>query len=135
MKLCVAIEQDENGQFIASCPAISGCWSQGNTREEAITNINDALNGYFQSLEKSGDEEALLSRITTNSDIFGGKPIIRGRRLAVEHLLDMLVAGDSAETLLTNYPWLDLEDVQACGVYAYRFANHEFTIIQQAMNN
>ena len=41
------------------------------------------------------DEQLLLTRITVNPRIFGGKPIIRGRRLAVEHILGMLAAGDS----------------------------------------
>src|ERR1700722_9756208 len=45
-------------------------------------------------------EPDLLGRITINPKIFGGKPIIRGRRLAVEHVLGMLAAGDTAETLL-----------------------------------
>ena len=44
-------------------------------------------------------EQELLKRITSNPKIFGGKPIIRGRRLAVEHILGMLAAGDSAETM------------------------------------
>ena len=38
------------------------------------------------------DEQLLLKRITVNPKIFGGKPIIRGRRLAVEHVLGMLAA-------------------------------------------
>ena len=46
------------------------------------------------------DETRLLERITTDPGIFGGKPIIRGRRLAVEHVLGMLGAGDSFETFL-----------------------------------
>jgi uncharacterized protein (DUF433 family) len=47
-------------------------------------------------------DSELLARITVNPEIFGGKPIIRGRRLAVEHVLGMLAAGDTAETLLAN---------------------------------
>lgn len=53
-------------------------------------------------------------RICSNPNIFGGKPIIRGRRLAVEHVLGMLAAGDTIETLLQAYPWLEQEDIQAC---------------------
>ena len=64
------------------------------------------------------DEQALLRRINVDPKIFGGKPIIRGRRLAVEHILGMLAAGDTVETLLKAYPWLEKEDVQACLVYA-----------------
>jgi uncharacterized protein (DUF433 family) len=71
------------------------------------------------------DEEKLLERITANPKIFAGKPIIRGRRLAVEHVLGMLAAGDSAETILEGYPWLDPEDIQACLVYARRLVGHE----------
>lgn len=64
------------------------------------------------------DEQKLLTRITVNPEIFGGKPVIRGRRLAVEHVLSMLAAGDAAETILEGYPWLEPEDIQACLVYA-----------------
>ena len=71
------------------------------------------------------DELDLLKRITTDPRIFGGKPILRGRRLAVEHLLDMLAAGDSAEQILSGYSWLEPEDIQACLVYASRLARHE----------
>ncbi len=71
------------------------------------------------------DEQQLLTRITVNPDVFGGKPIIRGRRLAVEHVLGMLAAGDTAETILEGYPWLEREDVQACLVYARRIVGHE----------
>jgi len=66
-----------------------------------------------------------LARITADTRIFGGKPIIRGRRLAVEHVLDMLAAGDSVETILDGYPWLERDDVLACLVYARRVIGHE----------
>lgn len=69
--------------------------------------------------------QKLLQRITINPQIFGGKPIIRGRRLAVEHVLGMLAAGDSPETILEGYPWLEMADIQACLVYAYRLVGHE----------
>ena len=71
------------------------------------------------------DEQKLLERITVNPGIFGGKPIIRGRRLAVEHVLGMLAAGDTPELLLQGYPWLEKEDIQACLVYARRMVGHE----------
>ncbi|MEH1917894.1 DUF433 domain-containing protein [Nostoc sp.] len=71
------------------------------------------------------NEQQLLERITVNTQIFGGKAIIRGRRLAVEHILGMLAAGDTIETLLEAYPWLEREDVQACLVYAPRLVGHE----------
>ena len=64
------------------------------------------------------EESKLLERITVNREIFSGKPIIRGRRLAVEHVLGMLAAGDTPETILEGYPWLEHEDIQACLAYA-----------------
>jgi uncharacterized protein (DUF433 family) len=71
------------------------------------------------------NEKQLLGRITVNQKVFGGKPIIRGRRLAVEHVLGMLAAGDDVETILEGYPWLEREDIQACLVYARRIVGHE----------
>ncbi len=62
----------------------------------------------------------LLERITVHADVFGGKPIIRDMRIAVEHVLGMLAAGDSAETILREYPVLESEDIQACLLFAHR---------------
>jgi len=69
--------------------------------------------------------DELLQRITVNSKIFGGKPTIRGHRLAVEHVLGMLAAGDRPETILDGYPWLEPEDIQACLIYPHRIVAHE----------
>jgi uncharacterized protein (DUF433 family) len=71
------------------------------------------------------NEQELLERITVDPRIFDGKPIIRGRRLAVEHILGMLAAGDTIETILEGYSWLEAEDVRACLVYARRLVGHE----------
>ena len=71
------------------------------------------------------DESKLLERIVVNSKIFGGKPIVRGHRLAVEHVLGMLDAGDTFDTVLSGYPWLEREDILACLVYARRIVGHE----------
>jgi len=70
-------------------------------------------------------ESDLLARITVNPEIFAGKPIVRGRRLAVEHLLGMLAAGDSPETILAGYPWMERADIQACLLYARRVIGQE----------
>ena len=55
MKFRVLIEPDEDGVFVAECPTLPGCVSQGKTREEAMANIRDAIQGYIASLEKHGD--------------------------------------------------------------------------------
>ncbi len=71
------------------------------------------------------DENKLLERITADPKILAGKPIIRGRRLAVEHILGMLAAGDAPETILESYPWLEMDDIRACLVYTRRSVGHE----------
>ncbi|MGH7150617.1 MAG: DUF433 domain-containing protein [Planctomycetota bacterium] len=71
------------------------------------------------------NEDELLKRITVNPAIFGGKPIVRGRRLAVEHVLGMLAAGDTLDAILAGYPWLEPADIQACLLYARRLVAHE----------
>ena len=70
-------------------------------------------------------EKELLERITFNPAIFGGKPVIRGKRLAVEHVLGMLAAGDTPEIILQGYDWMEPEDIQACLVYAHKIVAHE----------
>jgi uncharacterized protein (DUF433 family) len=65
-------------------------------------------------------EAELLNRIEVNPKIFSGKPIIRGLRIAVEHVLGMLAAGDTPEKILQEYPFLEPEDIQACLLFAYR---------------
>ena len=52
MKYRVYLEQDEDGVFVATCPALPGCVSQGHTRAEATSNIREAIEGYLKSLEE-----------------------------------------------------------------------------------
>lgn len=61
----------------------------------------------------------LLERITSRPDVFNGKPIIREMRISVELILSLLAQGESAETLLADYPGLEPEDIQACLAYAH----------------
>ena len=51
MKYRVLIEQDEDGVFVAEVPSLPGCISQGETREQAIANIKEAIALYLESLE------------------------------------------------------------------------------------
>jgi predicted RNase H-like HicB family nuclease len=51
MKYRVLVEQDEDGVFVAEVPSLPGCISQGSTREEATTNIKEAIMLYLESLE------------------------------------------------------------------------------------
>ena len=62
MKLHVIIEQDEEGYYVAEVPALPGCLSQGKTREEAIVNIKEAVEGWLEVMEskKSFDPTRLV---------------------------------------------------------------------------
>ncbi len=64
--------------------------------------------------------DPLLSRITSDPAIFGGKPIIRGHRFAVEHLLGYLDAGTSEAELLAEFPFLEADDIAAARMFAQR---------------
>ncbi len=55
MKFRVIIEMDEDGIFVAECPSLPGCISQGKTRAEALDNIKDAATGYLASLKKHNE--------------------------------------------------------------------------------
>ena len=65
-------------------------------------------------------DDVLLQRITVRSEVFGGKPIVRDMRIAVEHVLAMLASGDDADTILQQYPALEAEDIRACLLFAHR---------------
>ena len=55
MRYRVLIEQDEDGVFVAECPSLPGCVSQGTNRKEALENIQDAIRGYLESLKKHNE--------------------------------------------------------------------------------
>ena len=55
MRYRVLIEQDEDGVFVAEVPSLPGCVSQGGTREEAVSNVREAISLYLESLEEHGD--------------------------------------------------------------------------------
>ena len=62
MKLHVMIERDETGYYVAEVPALPGCLSQGKTREEALANIKEAIEGWLEVMEnkREFDPSALV---------------------------------------------------------------------------
>jgi predicted RNase H-like HicB family nuclease len=48
VRIKVVVEQGEDGYFVAHCPALKSCWSQGRTREEALANIREAIDLYLE---------------------------------------------------------------------------------------
>jgi uncharacterized protein (DUF433 family) len=64
-----------------------------------------------------------FERITLDPEICGGKPCIRGMRFPVSRLLGLLAAGETPETILANYPYLELADIQSALNYAAYLAD------------
>ena len=64
MKYKVLVQQSEEG-FSVSCPGLPGCWSQGQTEQEAIENIRDAVQEYLAAIEESfGDADVREIEVT-----------------------------------------------------------------------
>jgi uncharacterized protein (DUF433 family) len=67
----------------------------------------------------------LLNRITFNPKVLAGKPIIRGLRISVAMILELLAKGATTEEVLEDYPELEPEDIQAALFYAYQLVDKE----------
>ncbi|HIJ38433.1 MAG TPA: DUF433 domain-containing protein [Rhodospirillaceae bacterium] len=65
-----------------------------------------------------------MSRITFDPDQCGGRPCIRGMRIRVKDVLDLLAAGESEEAILADYPYLQIEDIRACLAFAAAEIDH-----------
>ncbi|WP_396167983.1 DUF433 domain-containing protein [Flavobacterium sp.] len=65
-------------------------------------------------------ETSVLERITINPDLCNGKPTIRGMRITVETILQYLSAGDTIDEIITAYPFLEKEDIQAAIAFALK---------------
>ena len=65
-------------------------------------------------------ENELLERIAINPRVMAGKPVVKGTRLTVEYVLNLLAHGSSFEEILREYEDLTLEDIQACLLFATR---------------
>jgi uncharacterized protein (DUF433 family) len=69
-----------------------------------------------------------MERITTNSEQCGGRPCIRGMRIRVKDVLDMLAGGATSEEILADYPDLEADDIRACLAYASRYLDHSVLV-------
>jgi uncharacterized protein (DUF433 family) len=76
--------------------------------------------------------EYVESRITIDESINGGKPIIRGKRITVQTVLEFLGAGETKEEILKQYPSLEQADIDACLRFASNLMNRNFIIKELA---
>lgn len=71
-------------------------------------------------------DNELLGRIETNPDVLAGKPVIRGTRLSVQFILNLMGHGETTESILTEYPYITREDIWACMLFANRVLEDKF---------
>ena len=69
--------------------------------------------------------ENAMQRITFDRNVLGGKPTLRGLRISVEMILELLAKGATQEELLQDYPELEPEDIQAALLYAHHLVAGE----------
>jgi len=67
----------------------------------------------------------LFRRITVDPEVFGGKPCIRGLRFPISRLLGLLASGETKESILESYPYLEEEDIQEALQYAAMLADEQ----------
>jgi uncharacterized protein (DUF433 family) len=72
--------------------------------------------------------EELLDRITVDSDVLVGKPVIRGTRVPVYLIVELVAHGMSAKEILKEYPRLKEEDIKAALIYASKLVESEVTV-------
>jgi uncharacterized protein (DUF433 family) len=65
-----------------------------------------------------------LARVTSDPNVYGGRPCIRGLRISVADILDMLAGGATRTDVLRDYPYLENEDITAALEYGARQSNH-----------
>ena len=70
--------------------------------------------------------------ITVDPDVCNGRPTVRGKRIAVQSILEFLAAGDSVDEVLEAFPGLTRADVQACLGFASRLMARNYTIVSVA---
>ena len=76
--------------------------------------------------------EELLQRISINADTCFGKPCIRGHRIWVSRILDLLAAGTTIDEILDQYPGVTREDVLACIAYGSEMSRERYVDIPRA---
>ncbi|MEQ8191926.1 MAG: DUF433 domain-containing protein [Candidatus Eremiobacterota bacterium] len=76
----------------------------------------------------------MFSRITSNQAILNGKPCIKGTRISIEFILELLSSGATFNDILKNYPHLTEEDLQEALQYASRFLKNEIVIMAEVKN-
>jgi uncharacterized protein (DUF433 family) len=82
----------------------------------------------FINFVKTGNMKKIFNRITTDDRICNGKPIIRGKRITVQTILEYLSSGDKPEDILKQYPSLEMADIKACLKFAASLMGNSYSV-------
>jgi uncharacterized protein (DUF433 family) len=91
-----------------------------------------ALSNFLPEVCTVPSAQSLSDRITIDSDVCNGKPVVRHMRISVESILDYLSAGESREEILRQHPMLESEDISACLAFASRLMGRRYTVKETA---
>jgi uncharacterized protein (DUF433 family) len=75
-----------------------------------------------------------MDRITIDSNICNGKPVVKGTRITVQSIFEFLQAGNTLDEILLEYPALSLADINSCYEFAARMASNSFHIESMKVN-
>lgn len=93
-----------------------------------IKSVSYTYHKYLEILEikvsKMNEIKDLLSRIALNPEVMVGKPVVKGTRITVEHVLSLLIEGISQDEILKDYKNLKSEDILACIAFAKETLNN-----------
>ena len=103
-----------------------GCGEMAAEQRVVLDNVNPNKGRVMTPAKTTGAAVAgLLDRITFDKNILTGKPIIRGMRISVDMILELLAKGAAAEEILQDYPQLEADDPQAALLYAHHLVAGE----------
>jgi uncharacterized protein (DUF433 family) len=94
--------------------------------QETVLKLNDATQRLLKSVPMNTE---LLNRITSNPRQCGGRPCIRGMRIRVKDILDMLAGGALEEEILADFPYLEPDDIRASFQYAAAQIDHAVVMV------
>ena len=100
----------------------SPCSARAGSAAEPRRRHQDLARGAREAFQCYSDHVQHFSRITTNPDVMGGKPCIRGMRVTVGMIVEALGAGRSVENLLSDFPYLEEQDIREALAYAANLA-------------
>ena len=111
-------------QLHAELTELLGRWGKRPRRPVGISILKSEMDAYRQARQPAPSSEEGMSRIACEPDVCGGRPVIRGTRVRVADLIDLMASGAGRDEILSDYPYLTDADLSAALAYAARATSH-----------